>query len=220
MLLALAILIPQGVLAFAFRAIPETDTTKALVTVALNVALDAFLAGTVTISVAAHLAGEEIETSSLLALVARRWWAIALVDLVAWLIHAYTFASIFGSPDETGYGLFALATVVIWGSLLYADVIASLDGQTPPAAVPGFALLRSIALALRLRNLLRTLILSAMTLPAIMLPMILGDVLRARGLPLAEFWSEIPLDALLVGPYQALFTVFYLDLRTREERGL
>jgi hypothetical protein len=48
-----------------------------------------------------------------------------------------------------------------------------------------------------------------------MIPMVLDDVFRLHGIPLHEFWSEIPVDAVLVGPYQALFTVFYFDLRNR-----
>jgi hypothetical protein len=205
------------VVTLALQALPNKDVA-ALIEQGVNVGVDAFLSGAVTIGIAARLTDEELSRTSLLRIVARRWWTIFAVDLVAWLIHAYTFSSIFGGPDDTGYGLFSLATVIIWGSLLYADVIASLDGQTPPAAVPGFSLLRSIGIALRLPNLLRTVLLSAMTLPATMLPLLLGDVLKAHGVPLYDFWANTPLDALLTGPYQALFTVFYLDVRARDER--
>ena len=176
--LALAIFAIQGVVTFALQALPNKDVA-ALIEQGVNVGVDAFLSGAVTIGIAARLTDEELSRTSLLRIVARRWWTIFAVDLVAWLIHAYTFSSIFGGPDDTGYGLFSLATVIIWGSLLYADVIASLDGQTPPAAVPGFSLLRSIGIALRLPNLLRTVLLSAMTLPATMLPMLLGEM-RSR----------------------------------------
>jgi hypothetical protein len=73
-------------------------------------------------------------------------------------------------------------------------------------------------LSWRLRSLWRVLILSFMTVPALMLPMILDDVLRLQAVPMHTFWASIPLDALLIGPYQALFTIFYLDLRARADR--
>lgn len=185
---------------------------------AANLAADAFLAGCVSVGVAARMREEPLSPRAIISRIARRWWAIALVDLIVWLIRALTFGFVFGGVDATGYYMLVLPTLVLWGSLLCADVIASIDEDTPPVALPGFALIRSILLSWKSRNLWRVTLLSAMTVPALMLPMVLDDVLKLHGVPLHGFWSSIPLDALLVGPYQALFTVFYLDLRVRSER--
>ncbi len=180
-----------------------------------NLAVDAFLAGCVSVGVAARTRDEPLSIGAILKRIARRWWAIVLVDLIVWLIRALTFGYVFGGLEATGYYTLVLPTLVLWGGLLCADVIASLDDETAPVALPGYALLRSLMLSWRPSNLLRVTLLSVMTVPALMIPMVLDDVLRLHGIRLHEFWSSIPVDAALIGPYQALFTVFYLDLRNR-----
>lgn len=135
------------------------------------------------------------------------------MDVVAWLVHELTYDLIFGDAATTGYYLFVLPTLVIWGSLLFADVIASIDEQTPLPALPGLALLQSIALSWRGRNLWRVTVLAAVTLPAIMLPILLDDFMKTHGIAMHAFWSSTPVDALVVGPYQAVFTAFYLNSR-------
>jgi hypothetical protein len=180
-----------------------------------NLAVDAFLAGCVSVGVAGRIDDEPLSPQTIVRRIARRWWAIAFVDLIVWLLRALTFEFVFGGPEATGYYALALPTLVLWGGLLSADVIASLDERTPPVALPGFALLQSMILSWRLGTLLRVLLLSVMTVPALMIPIVLDDVLRLHGIPQHEFWSSIPIDAALAGPYQALFTVFYFDLRNR-----
>lgn len=204
----------QAIAALPFGAVPGAD----LALQAVNLSADAFLAGCVSIGVAARLRDETVAPRAILGRVARRWWAIALVDLVVWLIRALTFDSVFGDAEATGYYLLVLPTIVLWGTLLCADVIVSIDDESPAPALPGLALLRSIALSFRTRNLWRVSLVSLMTIPATMLPMILDDALRLHGVPAHAFWSSIPLDAILTGPYQALFAVFYLDLQARAER--
>lgn len=212
--LALAAFCVQGIVALVAG---RSDQSDLYVQVA-NLGVDAFLAGCVSIGVAARMRDEPRPHATILAQAARRWWAIALVDLVVWLVRAFSFDAVFGGLEDTGYGLFAIPTLAIWGTLLFADVIASIDEETPPAALPGFALVRSVVIACARNNLWRVTLLSAMTLPAIMLPMVLDDALRIHGVAGHAFWSSIPVDALLIGPYQALFTVFYFDLRNRVER--
>jgi len=182
---------------------------------AANLATDAFVAGCVSVGVAARLRDEPLPPRAILARVARRWWAIVFVDLIVWLIRLLTFGFVFGGLEATGYYTLVLPTLVLWGSLLCADVIASIDDETPLPALPGLALVRSVVLSLNRRNLGRVTILSVITVPAVMLSMVLDDVFKMHGVPLHTFWSSIPLDALLVGPYQALFAVFYLDLLKR-----
>jgi hypothetical protein len=213
--LALGAFALQAIVALPFHAIEGAQWWLQ----GINLAADAFLAGCVSVGVAGRLRDEPLAPGAILARIARRWWAIVLVDLIVWLIRVLTFDFVFGDAEATGYYLFVLPTLVLWGGLLSADVIASLDDETPPAALPGFALLRSAMLSWRSGNLVRVTLLSAMTLPALMLPMVLDDFFRLHGVPVHDFWSSIPLDALLAGPYQALFTVFYVDLRNRTDRG-
>jgi hypothetical protein len=180
-----------------------------------NLMLDAFIAGCVSVGVAARIFDEPLSPRIILRRILHRWWAIVLVDLIVWLIRLLTFEFVFGGLEATGYYTLVLPTLLLWGGLLSADVIASIDDHTPLPALPGLALLQSVMLSWRPSAMLRVLLLSAMTIPALMIPMVLDDVLRLHGIPLHEFWSEIPVDAVLIGPYQALFTVFYFDLRNR-----
>jgi hypothetical protein len=212
--LALAAFAGQALVGLAGASLPGAD----LWLQGANLAVDAFLAGCVSVGVAARLQDAPVSPRWILSRIARRWWAIAFVDLVVWLIRALTFDSVFGGLQATGYFTFAIPTLVLWGSLLFADVVASIDDTIPAPALPGLALLQSLLLSWRLRNLWRVGVLSLMTVPALMLPMILDDALKLHAVPMHAFWASIPLDALLVGPYQALFTVFYLDLRAREDR--
>jgi len=185
----------------------------------LNLIADAFLAGCVSIGVAARLREEPLSAREIVERAVRRWWAIVAVDLVVWFVRALTFDFVFGSVEATGYYTMTLPTLVVWGTFLSADVIAAIDERTPLPALPGYALWSSLMLSWRRGNLARVTLLSIMTVPALMLPMVLDDVLRLHAIVRHDFWSSIPVDALLTGPYQALFTVFYLDLRNRTDRA-
>ncbi len=52
----------------------------------------------------------------------------------------------------------------------------------------------------------------------LMLERLLAQYLAQHGMPTAQniFWSNIPIDALVLGPTQAFFTYLYMDLVARE----
>lgn len=207
--LAAIALAVQAILAYALG----NAQNAALYLAGANIVVDAFLSGCVSVGVAARMAESERPWRAIVVWVARRGWAIVFVDVVTWLVHELTYDLIFGDAATTGYYLLVLPTLVLWGSLLFADVIASIDETTPAPALPGLSLLQSIALSWRGRNLWRVTLLAAVTIPAMMVPMLLDDLMKAHGFPMHGFWSSIPFDAIVVGPYQALFTVVYLNAR-------
>jgi hypothetical protein len=46
---------------------------------------------------------------------------------------------------------------------------------------------------------------------------VLGDQLAIRRVAGSQFIANIPIDALVTGPLQAIFTVFYLDFVRRTD---
>jgi len=93
-----------------------------------------------------------------------------------------------------------------------------LDTSRPAYAQPGFALLRSLMFLRSWANIWRLAVGGAIIVVAIMMEWLLALYLAHRGMPTAQngFWSNIPIDALVLGPTQAFFTYLYMDLMARE----
>jgi hypothetical protein len=116
------------------------------------------------------------------------------------------------------YGLGVLPTLIVFGTVYMATVIACLDTTRPGYAQPGFAILRSLMLARSWANIWRLGIGGAIIAVPIMLQWLIAQYLAHHGMPTAQnnFWSNITIDALVLGPTQAFFTYLYMDLMARE----
>jgi hypothetical protein len=125
---------------------------------------------------------------------------------------------IFGTADEMVYGLGVLPTLLVFGMMYIATVIATLDTTRPWYAQPGFAILRSLMFARSWANVWRLGAGGAIVVVPMMLEQVLAQYLAHHGMPTAQnnFWSNIPIDALVLGPTQAFFTYLYMDLMARE----
>jgi hypothetical protein len=184
----------------------------------VNCVVDGYVTAFFTIAIAAHR--QEVTASA--AQVARA--ALRRAPVVTVVYFALQFAIlaslpwIFGTADEMLYGLGVLPTMLLFGMMCIATVIACLDTSRPWYSQPGFAILRSILLARTWANVWRLMIGGAIVVVTLMLQWLLAQYLAHRGMPIApnNFWSQIPLDALVLGPAQAFFTYLYMDLMSRE----
>jgi hypothetical protein len=68
-------------------------------------------------------------------------------------------------------------------------------------------------------NLGRLIVLSVLLTFPLFAELLLASYLRAHNIANIDFWSDIPLDMLTLGPLQAVATVFYVDFLRRSGRG-
>ncbi|GAC1421261.1 MAG: hypothetical protein NVSMB5_14340 [Candidatus Velthaea sp.] len=184
----------------------------------LNVIVDAFIVGVVTIGVladagdSADVSGNDIAASTFgrLPVLIGVNFLVALIQLVIAPVYAVP-------TDLMLCALMLLVVAVIYGTLGFATVIAAGDA----AASKGMLFLRSIGQSFRVamapQNLGRTALLGLCVLPVSLLQVVVLDQLQVRHVRGFDFLANIPIDALVVGPLQAVFTVFYLDFMRRIE---
>ena len=209
--IALACFGAQAALAYAAR----FDGNVILIA---NCLVDGYAAAFFTIAIAAHR--QEVTASP--AQIARA--ALARFPVVAFIIFGIqavilVYGSfIFGTAEETLYGVGAIPTVLIFGVMSVATVVAALDTSRPVYAQPGFAILRSLLFARSWAGLWRLAVAGIIIVVPMMLEQLVAQYLAHRGMPTLQnaFWSNIPVDALVLGPSQAFFTYLYMDLIARE----
>lgn len=181
-----------------------------------SIVVDAFVCALVAIGVVADMKPQDGVTDAAIANVAlQRWGVVALVTTLVAIVTFFTGDAVFGPPQDTAYGFLTLAIVVAWGSLAFASVIAAIDEKTPPLVLALASIGRSISLALARQNLGRLAVLALVAVLPTLLENVLTSQLAVRKIPGWHFIGDIPIDALVTGPLQALFTVFYLDFVRR-----
>jgi hypothetical protein len=87
------------------------------------------------------------------------------------------------------------------------------------ASIPGLRIIGSFAQSIRLAlfptNFGRTVLVGITTLVPLLLTSVLFDQMGIHHVREAGFWANVPVDAITVGPLQAIFAVFYLDFIRR-----
>ena len=214
--LALAALAVQGVVAVA----SHDDVYAGILA---NLAVDAFLYAVVTIGVAADRRGETMSTRDVLVAASLRLPVVFVMATIALLLEIITGSGVFNPTDTSPEGMasllfFALPLVALWGPLGCATVAAALAPLTTPVAMLLMPLVEPFALGWGGGNLGRTALLGIVSLPVPMLQSVLQHQFTLHNVPYATFLSQIPIDALAAGPYQALYTIFFLDLRVRSKQ--
>jgi len=180
------------------------------------VVVDAFLAALVTIGVAADLRdGDPLGDAAVATRALSRWGIVAAVTTITDIVTFSTTGSVFGPPEATAYGFLILPIVVLWGSIGFASVIAAIDEKTAPGLLIFASIGRSIALALARQNIGRLTVLALVAVLPTLIEAVLSDQLELRKVAAWQFIANVPIDALVVGPLQAIFTVFYLDFVRR-----
>ena len=91
----------------------------------------------------------------------------------------------------------------------------NIDEKTAPGVLVLASIGRSIALALARQNFGRLVVLAIVAVLPTLLETVLSDQLELRRVAAWQFIANIPIDALVTGPLQAIFTVFYLDFVRR-----
>lgn len=122
-----------------------------------------------------------------------------------------------GSPSYGQYWLGAL-TIALSGPLLFADVWATVTDGISWYALAPLAIFRSISLAWQGPTILRICLLVALQVPPLLVTVMLAEWMNARHFSGTLFFANVPLGTLLVGPFQALFTVSYFDAVVREQQ--
>jgi len=181
-----------------------------------SIIVDSLLAALVTIGVFTDIRdGERLTDRAVATGAFERWGIVAAVTTLVDIVTFWTSGAVFGPPEATAYGFLILPLVVLWGSLAFASVIAAIDEKTAPGLLILSSIGRSVTLAFARQNLGRLTVLAiAAVLPAL-IETVLSDQLELRKVAAWQFIANIPIDALVSGPLQAVFTVFYLDFVRR-----
>lgn len=182
--------------------------------------VDAFPTAFVSIDVAARARDDPLPLGESLRRALLRWPIVAIVLVLVLIIQQLIFPWVFGSAEDTLYGLLILPALAVTGILGITTVVASIDESMPAYALPGFSILRALFIASIWPNLGRLTFAGAMLAVPIMLQELLQRWLGTHGFAkdLAFFWGNAPIDALTLAPFQAFFTLLYLDFVLRETR--
>ncbi len=181
-----------------------------------SILVDSLICALVTIGVVADMRADERKSDTAIAdLALQRWGLVAVVTTLVDVVAAFTNDAVFGPPEDTGYGFLILPIVVAWGSLGFASVIAAVDEKTAPYILAFSSIGRSMALGLARQNLGRLIALAIVAVLPTFLEVVLAHQLELRKVGAWQFVGNIPIDALVTGPLQAVFTVFYLDFVRR-----
>jgi len=179
--------------------------------VGLSIVLDGFLVAAVSIGVAFDLAAKPADWSTVLLAANERWGVVTLVGLVYQFVVSSLAPNVIGDAENTGYGFFSLPIVVFWGAIALAQVVAAIEPAKRQLLLPLLALGKGMAVGLRWTNIGRLVLLSLILVLPLFVEEGVMELLIGRHVADASFWGAVPFDALIVGPLQALTTVFYVD---------
>jgi hypothetical protein len=186
--------------------------------VGLEIVLQAFLAACVSIGVAFDLAGKEADWSRIMTAASLRWAAVTLMLVIGWLVQELYGPYIGLSPDQTGYGLLFLPFIMISGVVTLASVVAAIEPTQSRMRLPLIALGKALSVSAQFVNLGRLLVLSVLLILPLLAEIWLSLTLASHHFANLDFWSNIPLDMITLGPLQAIATVFYVDFLRRAKR--
>ncbi len=139
--------------------------------------------------------------------VLERAWAVIVIDLIFTILVGTGLRGIVTQdPLEIGIGIVIL---LLAAQLVFADTSATVDEMPVWWLVPG-ALWRSLRTA-RGGVYLRAIAILALSLLSFLAQEPLFDWMQAMHVVNAEFWSEVPLNAITVPPIAALTALVYRD---------
>jgi hypothetical protein len=215
--LALAAFALQAAVEFALPAwkleSPE-GAIKEYTLLFLSVLLDSIVITAVALGIATRVAGKTAAPRAIAVATAARWpaaffaslfWAVVFLDTAG-------FGAVGPLLDPPALLLVTAPLCwLLWGALALAVPIAALSPERAPlAAMHG--IMRALSLSFHRANFARLIIVAFASIVPLMLVSILGD---PRFHVTRVFWTDVPIDALTVGPLAALQTVFALDFARR-----
>jgi hypothetical protein len=186
-----------------------------------SIVVDSLVAALVTIGVIADMRqGERARNASVVSAAIAKWGIVAVVTMLVVFITSVTAGTLIDEPsDAITYAFMILPVAVFWGSIGFATVIAAIDEKTSPFVLAFSSIGRSMTLAFARQNFGRLVALALVAMLPTLVEMILSDQLGLRKVAASDFISVVPIDALLTGPLQAGFTIFYLDFVRRCAAG-
>lgn len=196
---------------------PNASALKLLVLIYTEVFGLAFIVAAVALGVATRVAGEHVSSRTLLAGALERWPAVLGAMIVIQLVVQVTLplSAVGPLPDPPVLALVMAPFVwLMWGIVNLAAPIAALSGERPLIALLT-SFTRAIGLSLRRGNFVRVCVLGFATIVPTLIASVVFDVLVKRAVPHADFWANLPIDVLSVGPLAAVQTAFALDFARR-----
>ena len=184
----------------------------------LDLVLEGFLAAAISIGVAFDLAGKEADWSRIMTAASLRWGVVTLMLVIGWLVQVLYVPYIGLSPDQTGYGLLFLPFIMISGVIALSTVVAAIEPAPSRLRLPLIALGKALAVSAQFVNLGRLLVLSVLLTLPLLADIWLAVSLQPHHVANLDFWSNVPVDVLTLGPLQAIATVFYVDFLRRAKR--
>ena len=217
-LLALGAFIAAGITEYALPMAAEATPHglfRGIVLTLVQIFADALVIAAVALGVAARVAGEPVATRTVAGAAIERWLPVIGVTAMAQLFVLQTvlFSGLTRPPEPRALVVAtAPLTWLLWGMLSLTGPIVALT-RDRLAVITGFA--RAFTLSLRRENLLRLGVLSLISLvPSVLQALALPVLVQHHALR-PDFWANIPIDALTVGPLAALQTAFALDFARR-----
>ena len=186
--------------------------------VGLDVVVGSFLAATVSIGVAFDLAGKEADWSRIMTAASLRWGVVTLISLIALLVQWLFIPYVLLPADDTAYGLLLLPFIVLWGAISLATVVAAIEPTQSRLRLPLIALGKALAVSAQFVNLGRLMVLSVLLSLPLFAELLLAAYLKSHNVGDLDFWSDVPIDMITLGPLQAIATVFYVDFLRRAKR--
>lgn len=177
---------------------------------------DAFVIAAVSLGIAARGAGAHSSTRALLGGAVERWLPVIAAGALVAAIQILTaepagFAS--SLPRALLY-LTAPITWILWGLLGLTQPVVALSAEPGALAfIMGFG--RAFSLGLRRQNFVRLCVLSLIVIMPSILEFALLSYLEHRHIPRGFFWANAPLDAITIGPVNAIAAAFALDFARR-----
>jgi hypothetical protein len=139
--------------------------------------------------------------------VLERAWVVIVIDLIFTILVGTGLSGIrTREPIEIGIGIVIL---LLAAQLVFADTSATVDEMPVWWLLPG-ALWRSLRIA-RGAVYLRAIAILALSLLSFLAQEPLFDWMQAMHVANAEFWAEVPLNAITVAPIAALTALVYRD---------
>lgn len=175
-----------------------------------------FIVAGANIAAATAIAGEVLSWQAILRRALPRLPAIILIDLLVQYIVAGGLIGV-AQPESIEQFSLSCITLLLGSTLLFADVYASIETDTPWRLVP-FGFMRSIRLSWENGNIIRIAYLGALQIPVALLTVMTQQILGLHHVAGAQLIADLPIPTLLAAPFSVLTTVVYFDCLAREGR--
>jgi hypothetical protein len=186
--------------------------------IGLNIIVASFVSAAVSIGVAFDLAQKDADWSTIFNSASLRWGVVVIVSGVAYLVEQLFWPSVLLPADQTMYGVLLIPFLLLWGVVVIAQSVAAIDPAKSRLTLPFVALAKGFIASAQFANLGRLMLFSVILTLGLVAEAFLFPYLQSHGIHDSWFWSQIPLEAIAIGPIQALATVLYVDFLRRAHK--